>query len=224
VPLFALPARPPLVALRRTQPDGPTVTDLAAERAHARAVLDAYLDTVVEELVLVFVRADEGVSHGIAGLLRNLAATVRGLVSAGLGHAIGRAEPRQLLGLRAFLRERVRVTPDGPWPGLLVFPLDDDTAEALDRAVADVRAGQIDAARPLLAQAMEGVIDGAIRHHLEEPVALLELGFVVRRAIGLATGGIRTGAHAALGRGIMHEGPGQVRGLARFLESATRRA
>ena len=223
-PLFAIAARVDLVAGAAELSVTATIADVAAERARAGRVADAYLASVIEGLVLVFVDRGPGVSGGTAGLLRNLAGVVTSVTSSVLGHGIGRADAEALLALRRFLHTRVRATPEGPWAGVLVFPLDAPTAGRIADGSSAVAAGRWDDARAVLAEAMAGVVDLAIRHHLEEPIALLRPGFVVRQALALGVGAIRTGALGALRRGIDRERDAQVEALARFLDGSLRPA
>lgn len=118
----------------------------------------------------------------------------------------------------------MRATPEGPWPGLLVFPLDAATSARVSRVVQAVHADRVRDEREALSAAMLAVVDGAIHHHFERPVALLRPGFVLRQALGVSVAAIRSGSHAVLRRAIMHEGNRQLLTLARFLESSTSRA
>lgn len=217
---FAIPARHELVARYRALPPPERVDDLGAERARARDIADAYLESVVDGLVLVFLDQGTAVAPATAGLLRQLAGLVASGARAVLHAGLARAGREELLALRGFLRERLHPTPEGPWPGLLLFPLDAGAAAhalAVRRALAD---RSVPAGREALAAAMLAVVDGAIRHHFEEPVALMRPGFVVRQALAVATAGIRRSAHAVLRRAIRHEGEAQLTALARFLDSA----
>jgi|GEM_PF-6463079 len=220
---FAIPARHDLIERYGSLPPPERIEALAPERARARGIADAYLESVVEGLVLVFLDQPGTVAHGTAALLRQLAGVIASGARSVLHGGLARAGRDELLALRGFLRERLYTTPQGPWPGLLVFSLDAEasarTAE-VRRALAEHR---VATARDSLAAAMTAVVDGAIRHHFEEPVALMRPGFVIRQGLAVAVAAIRSGAHGVLRRAIRQEGEPQLEALARFLESAVTR-
>lgn len=220
---FAIPARHELVERYRALPPADRVDDLGAERARARDIADAYLESVLDGLVRVFLDQRTAIAPATAGLLRQLAGLIASGARAVLHGGLARAGREEILALRGFVRERLRLTPEGPWPGLLVFPL-----EAAAAPVHEVRralaAERVTDAREAVAAAMLAVVDGAVRHHFEEPVALMRPGFVIRQGLAVATGGIRRSAQAVLRRAIRHEGEVQLTALARFLDSATLRA
>jgi hypothetical protein len=222
LPRFAIRACPELIAAAAALPATDRIADLAAERVRARRVADAYAASVVDGLILALVDGGPGVSGGTATLLRNLAGVVSTVAASALGQGIARADADALLALRRFLHVRLRATPEAASPGELLFPLDAATARAIEAGARAVAGRAWADARPALADAMAGVIDLAIRHHLEEPIALLRPGFVVRQALGAGVAAIRSGAHAVLRRAIASEREAQLAALSRFLGGSLR--
>lgn len=179
-----------------------------------------YVDSVVDGVVLVFMREDLGVSRIVIGLLRNLAGVIKGVARRVLTSALHDATSDEVDAMYELLRRRLVFNEGGDPPGWLVYPLEPAIEEHFRRAIAGAKRGDPCAEREAFVGAMIGMTDESIRFHYDEPFGLLRLGYVTSKALHFGRGAIRAAAHTTTRNGIGACTELQLMHLAEYLETS----
>ncbi len=183
---FTIPAAPALVAaaegLRTALADGA----LEPGRRAARAAGHAWVESILDGLVLALAAAARGPGAG-----RRTATMIRDLAAKVTEGSVSRLSLVQLGALDAFLGEHL-----DPRAATIELPLEGDTARRIQAGLAPEVGDQH------LAAALRTTIDVTLVRLLDAPLALLGLGVVMRTALRLGRGAIGSRIHAEVDRAV----------------------
>lgn len=211
--LFVIPASAQLAStvgtLRPIVREDPKHT-----KPHFQRLGIQYVDDVVDGLVLDFLRESGSASPRTQSLVETLAGLIKSVSHGLVGQAFGKLTPDRAVELLALLDERLVDRVNGPGLGV---PLDPAMVTGIERAVAAAEARALADERRELLGTMQSVIDRAIEYHYQKPFAVLELGFLVRKAVDAGYGAIRSGAHSTIDKAIADADETQLGDLAAFL-------
>lgn len=217
--LFVIPASPKLAdtvtVLRPIVRDDPKHT-----KPHFQRLGTHYVDDVVDGLVLDFLRESGSASPRTQSLIQTLAGLIKSVSHGLVGQAFGKLTPERAVELLALLDDRLVERSAGPGLGV---PLETSMVLGIERAVAAAEARALADERRELLGTMQSVIDRAIEYHYQKPFAVLELGFLVRKAVDTGYGAIRSGAHSTIEKAISEADEAPLGDLAAFLSRRVHR-
>jgi len=219
-PVFVIPASPGLVdAIETIRPI--VDADPKSTRPLYKAVGNAYVDAVVDGMVLDFVRESSSTSPRVRSLVERLAKLIKSVAHALVGQAFGRLTPDHARAVLGYLDERASQFEDQPG---LSAPIDDETARGIELALESITSEDLEARRLVLKATMRSVVGRAMEYHYQKPFALLELGFLTRKAVDLGYDTISTGAVSTIESAIDDSGEDELRDLTQFLARRLARA
>lgn len=211
--LFVIPASPKLAETVTTL--RPIVRhDPKHTKPHFQRLGTHYVDDVVEGLVLGFIRESSSASPRTRSLVETLAGLIKGVSHGLIGQAFGKLTVERAVDLLALMDARLIEREAGPGLGVII---EASTVAGIDRAMAAAEAKALADERRELLGTMQSVIDRSIDDHYRAPFALLDLGFLVRKAVDTGYGAIRSGAHSTIEKAITEAEEPQLAELAYFL-------
>lgn len=211
--LFVIPASPQLAS---------TVAELRpiyrSDPKHSRPLFQRlgthYVDDVVEGLVLDFIRESGSASPRTRALIEKLAGLIKSVAHGLVGQAFGKLTPDRAAELMGVVDARIVERSSGHGIGV---PLEPSMILGIERAVAAAEAKALADERRALMETMVAVIDTSLEHHYQQPFAVLELGFLVRKAVDTGYGVIRSGSHSTIEKAITDADEAGLADLAHFL-------
>lgn len=217
--LFVIPASQQLHAtateLRPIVRSEPKLTKVLFQRLGTH-----YVDDVVDGLVIGYVRESGAASPRTRMLIEKLAGLIKGVAHGLVGQAFGKLTPERAVELMGVLDARLIERPVGPGIGV---PLEPSMLAGIERAAAAAEARELANERRELLETMIAVIDTSLEHHYQQPFAVLDLGFLVRKAVDTGYGVIRSGSHSTIEKAIMDADEPQLADLSAFLSRRVHR-
>lgn len=211
--VFVIPASDTLVsAIETVRPivDG----DPKQTKALYKTIGNAYVDAVVDGMVLDYIRESGSAKPRTRSLVETLASLIKSVAHGLVGHAFGKLTPDHARAVLAYLDERASRYHDGPG---LSAPIGDDAARGIESAVAALSSDDLAARRQLLKATMHTVIERAMEYHYQKPFSLLELGFLTRKAVDVGYDTITRGSISTINSALDDAEEPQLRELTEFL-------
>lgn len=218
-PVFVIPASQKLVsAIDTVRPivDG----DPSRTKPLYKDIGYAYVDDVVDGMVLDFIRESESTSARTRSLVETLAKLIKSIAHGLVGQAFGKLTPDHARAVLAYLDDRASRFHDRPG---LAAPIDEEAAHGIETALASLESSDLDARRHVLKSTMRRVIVRAMEYHYQKPFALLDLGFLTRKAVDVGYDTISRGAVSTIESAISEAEEQQLRELTQFLARRLRR-
>lgn len=185
-------------------------------RAKVRSFSDAYIDTIVDGMIMAFISpADENTRS--AGLVRNLASLIKSVSHGLVKSAVGGAKREELDKIVAYVRGQLVLAPEH---ASIEFALAPGTRDGFARVIEAKHAGRVESERKTLMHTMLAFVDEALAHYLTGPFSQLELGFLVRKALDVGHASIRAAARTAIQHALGDDGDSDVNHLVGFFDAA----
>lgn len=212
-PVFVIPASSKLTeAVAKVRPviDGdPSIT-----RPLCKAVGIAYVDDIVDGMVLGYIRESASASARTKSLVETLAKMIKSVAHGLVGQAFGRLTPESAKQVLAYIDER-----SAPYHGDhgLGVPIETATADGIRTAQGSLESEDLASRRAVLKSTMHGVIERAMEYHYQKPFAMLDMGFLTRKAVDVGYDTILRGSRSTIETAIDDAGPAQLGELTTFL-------
>lgn len=168
------------------------------QNALMQSVSIEFVDEIVDALILNLVTSLP-VRPVVATLARQFAQLIKGTSHVAIKQVVVKLDNEDLRPLLGYIRARQFVTMvDGVARHFNAFPIPAALKIRFFTAFAAARHDHGEAERETLRQAMLEFSAKSLYHFYEEPVGLLQLGFVARKVVETGHSAIRKGAQAAI--------------------------
>lgn len=218
--VFSLPARPELAAGAKTlfaKVDGASVDET---RTYVRALASEYVDSIVDGMILAFISpADAGTRT--ESLIKNLASVIKSVSHGLVRSATSGAKKDELDKMIAYVKKQLVLDEVRPSIDFVLAP---GTRDGFATVIASRHGDGLPGQRAKLLETMLAFTDEALQHYLVGPFALLDLGFLTRKAFDVGHTTIRAGARSAIQHSLGADGADDFTHLVDFFDRTIVRA
>ncbi len=167
-------------------------------------VANAFADQVIQYLFLNMVTHMDGESRA-ARILDKLAGLIKATVHTLIRQSLHNRSNAELIPLLGYVRARQMIREvNGQAVDYVSIPLPLDLSGRFDHIVHHLEHGDIEGQREPLREAMLQFADLSHYHFYDEPMELLKLGFVTRKAASLGGSTIKSGSRSSINQLVPH--------------------
>lgn len=217
--VFSLPARPELAAGAKRLFANVHAASVDETRTEVRALASEYVDSIVDGMILAFISpADAGTRT--ESLIKNLAGVIKSVSHGLVRSATSGAKKGELDAMIAYVKNQLVLDDARP---SIDFALASGTRDGFATVIGARHGDALAAQRGKLLETMLAFTDEALQHYLVGPFALLDLGFLTRKAFDVGHTTIRAGARAAIQHSLGADGADDFTHLVDFFDRTIRR-